>query len=149
MLHFIFKDQYAFLTFFLMLLKLLSLNYQCISLIKAALCCLSSFSFLSCRAIWGFRVYVQVCFLMLRFVFPGDESQTFANPHSPCWALLWVSHSGRVSEYQLHSHRILYFMIFSLQDIISEIALCVLFQSWQSFIHKRFASNSNRPGLWE
>lgn len=40
---------------------------------------------------------------MFSVVFPGDESQTFINPHSPCWALLWVSHSGWVSEYQLHS----------------------------------------------
>lgn len=50
----------------------------------------------------------------------GDESQNILNPHSPCWALLWISHRGRVSSslvslsqdgVVLHGHHI-YFMLY-------------------------------------
>lgn len=85
---------------------------------------------------------------------PGDESKTFLNAHSPCWALLWVSHSGRVSEYQLtfiHSHIVSEKsdpFLFLWHWIFTTFSPSFLFQSWKRRLHERFTSDSNRQRLW-
>lgn len=68
-------------------------------------------SFNTARLLFFFLSFLMVCastdlwsMCVSNFFFfphPGDQSQTFLKAHSPCWALLCTSHSGRVSEYLL------------------------------------------------
>ena len=84
---------------------------------------------------------------------PGDPSQTFLNTHSPCWALLWLFHGGRVSEYQppfffyhAQSNSGCLISFEFIKHHIYIIPYLFFSQSWQKFLCKRFASDSNRTG---
>ena len=98
------------------------------------------------------RYFFKYAFLFSSPPSPGDQSQTFLNTHSPCWALLWLFHGGRVSEYQppfLSRTKWFHAVWFPFEFIKHHIYIILypfFFQSWQKFLRKRFASDSNRTG---
>lgn len=87
-------------------------------LFNTALTCPKA-TLLCARLLFLFLVFSDgpcLCFLSVFLFLPGDESQTFLNTHSPCWALLWAPHGGQVSEYLLiFASHTKYFILYDLE----------------------------------
>lgn len=132
-------------------------HHSCIPCCHQTDCIVRLFNIIALKAALQFLLSFLLSHLKhfkTTFLFPlffsGHPSQTFLNPHSPCWALLRVSHSGRVSEYQpvfpshLSFYEMLYMHEFTRRPVYNH---CIVPppQPWEKFLHERFASDSNRP----